>query len=377
MHPTYFDAATAAPIHPTASQAYAAALTDGWADPRRLYSDGRKARMLLDAARESLAESLGVLSDEVVFTHSGTHAVHSGSLGVLRARPQRDLFAHSAVEHSSVLHAAAWHSQSGGSVAQIGVDRYGRVDVDELSSSVPKAALVAVQSVNHEVGTRQPIDEVVAAAAGVPVLVDAAASAPVEALPAAPWALAAASPRKWGSLPGCGVLVVRRGTRWRNPWPGDDSPSDRDLGSVDIPAAVAAAASLRAVRATQGPDVERMRSLTSHIREQVTTLIPDTQVVGHPEERAAHIVTFSSLYVDGEALLHELNRESFAVSSGSACTSSQLRPSHVLEAMGALSHGNIRVSLHPGVTQEEVDRFLAVTAESVRRLRIEAGVDEL
>ena len=100
-------------------------------------------------------------------------------------------------------------------------------------------------------------------------------------------------------------------------------------------------------------------------------------MVGHPVERLSHIVTFSALYVDGESLLNELNREGFAVSSGSACTSSQLRPSHVLEAMGVLSHGNIRISLHSGVNSSEVERLVDVTAQIVARLREEAGVGEL
>jgi cysteine desulfurase len=102
--------------------------------------------------------------------------------------------------------------------------------------------------------------------------------------------------------------------------------------------------------------------------------VPDVEVVGDPVDRLPHIVTFSCLYVDGEALLHGLAREGFAVSSGSACTADTLRPSHVLAAMGVLTHGNVRVSLHPGVTDADVERFLAVLPGVVSRLREEAGV---
>jgi cysteine desulfurase len=105
----------------------------------------------------------------------------------------------------------------------------------------------------------------------------------------------------------------------------------------------------------------------------VAETVPDVEMVGDPVDRLPHLVTFSCLYVDGEALLHALDRHGFAVSSGSSCTAATLRPSHVLEAMGVLSHGNVRVSLHRGTTAEDVDRFLAVLPGLVRDIRAEAG----
>jgi cysteine desulfurase len=140
---------------------------------------------------------------------------------------------------------------------------------------------------------------------------------------------------------------------------------------------VAAAAALRAVRAEAKTDAERLSALVDGIRARVAATVPDVEVVGHPTDRLPHVVTFSCLYVDGEALLHALDREGFAVSSGSACTSDTLRPSHVLAAMGVLTHGNVRVSLHPGVSPEDVERFLTVLPRTVARLREEAGVDTL
>jgi cysteine desulfurase len=113
------------------------------------------------------------------------------------------------------------------------------------------------------------------------------------------------------------------------------------------------------------------------IRADVPASVPDVEVVGDPVDRVPHIVTFSCLYVDGEALLHALDRAGFAVSSGSACTASTMRPSHVLAAMGVLTHGNIRVSLHPGVRDDDVARFLAVLPRVVADLRAEAGVTGL
>jgi cysteine desulfurase len=143
---------------------------------------------------------------------------------------------------------------------------------------------------------------------------------------------------------------------------------------VNLPAVVAAAASLRAAMAEAASEAVRLSALVDRIRTEVAKSVPDVEVVGDPVQRLPHLVTFSCLYVDGEALLHALDREGFAVSSGSSCTASTLRPSHVLEAMGVLSHGNVRVSLHRGTTREHVDRFLAVLPGLVAGIRAEAGM---
>ncbi|MBA5222428.1 MULTISPECIES: cysteine desulfurase/sulfurtransferase TusA family protein [Streptomyces] len=377
----YFDAASAAPLHPVARQALLASLDEGWADPARLYREGRRARLLLDAAREAAAEAVGCRPDELVFTSSGTRAVHSGIAGALggRRRLGRHLIV-SAVEHSSVLHAAESHEAEGGTVTRVGVDRTGAVDPGAYAAALrPDTALACLQSANHEVGTEQPVGEVAAAcrAAGVPLLVDAAQSlgwGPV----AGDWSLLTASAHKWGGPAGVGLLAVRKGTRFAPAGPGDERESGRAPGFENLPAIVAAAASLRAVRAEAAREAERLRELTARIRAGVPELVPDVEVVGDPERRLPGIVTFSCLYVDGETLLHELDRAGYSVSSGSSCTSSTLTPSHVLVAMGVLSEGNVRVSLPAGeaggVSAEDVDGFLAVLPEVVRGVREKLGV---
>ena len=138
-----------------------------------------------------------------------------------------------------------------------------------------------------------------------------------------------------------------------------------------------AAAALRARSEEAETLAVTHHDLIERIRAQVPLLVPDVEVVGHPTERLPHLVTFSCLYVDGEALLTELDREGFAVSSGSSCTASTLRPSHVLAAMGVLTHGNVRVSLTRTTSSEEVDRFLDVLPRVVERVRATAGVDRL
>ncbi|AYL35673.1 cysteine desulfurase/sulfurtransferase TusA family protein [Streptomyces fungicidicus] len=372
----YFDAASGAPLHPVARQALTASLDEGWADPARLHREGRRARMLLDAAREAAAETVGCRADELVFTSSGTAAVHSGIAGALagRRRAGRHLIV-SSVEHSSVLHAAEVHRAGGGSVTEVAVERTGSVDPSAFAGELrPDTALACLQSANHEVGTVQPVARVAEAcrAAGVPLLVDAAQSlgwGPVEG----DWSLLTASAHKWGGPPGAGLLVVRKGTRFAPQGPRDERESGRAAGFENLPAIVAAAASLRAVRAEAAGEAVRLRELTERIRARVPGLVPDVEVVGDQERRLPGIVTFSCLYVDGETLLHELDRAGFSVSSGSSCTSSTLTPSHVLRAMGVLSEGNIRVSLPPGTREEDVERFLSVLPEAVAGVREKLG----
>ncbi|WP_035806839.1 cysteine desulfurase/sulfurtransferase TusA family protein [Kitasatospora mediocidica] len=370
----YFDAASTAPLHPVARQALNAALDEGWADPARLYRSGRQARMLLDAARETVAEVLGARADEVSFTTSGTQAVQLGMLGALRGRRRtgRHLL-HSAVEHSSVLHTAELHEADGGSVDVVPVDRSGRVLVERFAVR-PDTALAVLQSANHEVGTVQPVAEAAERCGTVPLLVDAAQS--VGRLPVPDgWSLLTASAHKWGGPPGVGVLAVRKGVRFSSVLPADERESGRVPGYVNVPAIVAAAASLRAVRAQAEQENARLHALVERIRTRVPQLVPEVEVVGDPVRRLPHLVTFSCLYVDGEVLLTELDRAGFAVSSGSSCTSSTLTPSHVLAAMGVLTEGNVRVSLPQGTPAEEVDRFLAVLPDLVAAVRAPLGLD--
>ncbi|MFD4558077.1 cysteine desulfurase/sulfurtransferase TusA family protein [Streptomyces sp. NPDC058469] len=373
---SYFDAASSAPLHPVARQALLASLDEGWADPARLYREGRKARLLLDAAREAAAEAVGCRADELVFTSSGTRAVHAGIAGALagRRRVGRHLIV-SAVEHSSVLHSAEALVAEGGSSTEVPVDRTGAVSVAAYTDSLRSdTALACLQSANHEVGTVQPVAEVAEAcrAVGVPLLVDAAQSlgwGPVEGA----WSLLTASAHKWGGPAGVGLLAVRKGVRFAPQRPADERESGRAAGFENIPAVVAAAASLRAVRTEAAQEALRLRELTERIRARVPRLVPGVDVVGDPVRRLPGIVTFSCLYVDGETLLHELDRAGFSVSSGSSCTSSTLTPSHVLKAMGVLSEGNVRVSLPRGATEEDVERFLTVLPGAVAGVREKLG----
>jgi cysteine desulfurase len=373
----YFDAASAEPLHPQAREALLSALADGWADPARLHREGRQARLLLDQAREAVAGLLGCRADELSFTGSGTQAVHLAVLGAVQARQSASRgpghVVTSAVEHSSVLNAADWLARrTGTEVTTTGVDRAGRADLAELSAALqPRRTLLAcLQTANHEVATVQPVAEAAAACADrqVPLLIDAAASAGRQPIPAG-WSLLAASAHKWGGPAGVGVLAVRKGTRWREPLPADDREYRRVPGYPDVPAVLAAAAALTAMDSERERTEGALRALTSRLRAAVPELVEDAVVHGDPEHRLAHIVTFSCLYVDGEALVTELDKAGFSVSSGSACVSDTRQPSHVLAAMGVLTQGNVRVSLPRSVTPESVEEFLTVLPPIVARVR--------
>ncbi len=364
------DSASGLPLHPVARAALLTALDDGWADPGRIYGSARRARLLLDASRQALADALGARPDEVFVSPSGAAAAYAAVRGVRAARARVGAHVvHSAVEHSAVLHACAEGPQT-----SVVVDRLGRVSVDDFAACVQSdTVLGCLLAASHEVGTCQPVTSVAAALGPLPLLVDASHMVGRAAVPLG-WSLLTASAEHWGG-PALGLLAVRTGTRWRSPWP-EDQHEPGAPGRVAIPSVVASAAGLQAVLAESAAEDVRLRALTDRVRA-VAAALPDVEVVGDPVDRLPHLVTFSCLYVDGEALVHALDRLGFEVSSGSSCTSSTLEPSHVLVAMGVLSHGNARISLSRSTTADDVDRFLTVLPGVISELRAQAGAGDL
>jgi len=374
------DAGGHAPLLPRAREAFLAALDEGWADPRRLHAEGRRARALLDGAREAMAAELGARTEEVDLAPSHTAALHAAvrTVALGRRRAGADVVV-GAVERAAVLHAADFvATRAGGQRVVIPVGRDGRVDGDAMVAALaePGVALVALQHANGETGTRQPVDQVHAAAraAGVPLLVDAGASVGHVAVGDA-WDVLAAGAADWGGPAGVGVLVTRAGVR-RTP----DGPADDDRwfpGGVAVPAALAAAVALQDAMADLAAADAARRALVARVRDRVAHEVPDVEVVGDPTNRLPHVVTFSCLYVDGEALTSALDEAGFAVGSGSACTSDALEPSHVLAAMGVLTHGNVRLALPRGTRADDVERFCDVLPGIVADVRGRLGVSGL
>jgi cysteine desulfurase len=391
-HRVLLDAASS-PMLPAARSTLMAALDAGWADPRRLYTEGRAARALLDQAREVLAHGLGVRPAEVSFLPSGPAALRTGLEGLRYAGRRRgERLVATAVEHSSILTTGRYYAAAttdpgaaGDSslFAEVPVDRLGRVDLSalEVAVTVEGTVLAAVQSANGEVGTRQPLNRAheLCRARDVPMLVDAMASLGRDATPEH-FDVMAGDARSWGGPGGLGVLVVPERTRWRRPGPTSELEHGRTDVEPVVALALAAAEAWRQTEASQLDQSTSSSTIIQRLRAAVSDL-PDVDVVGDPDDRLPHVLTFSLLYVDGEALVIELDRRGFAVGSGSACTSSTLEPSHVLAAMGVLTHGNVRVTLPldpsaPGL-DADVSRFIAGLPGAVASVRAQLGGSDL
>jgi cysteine desulfurase len=375
---TYLDAASTTPLHPSARQALEHAL-DAYGDPSRLYGRSRRARLLLDQSRERVAAALGARADELAFTAGGTEAVNLAVTGMARGARRRRHLVVSAVEHNAVLAPARWLASRGFELTEVGVDRYGRVDPDELAAAVrDDTLLVCLQQANHEVGTVQPVREAAEAAhtKGAVLLVDACQAVgrlPERAVDLGADLVAVSAHKAYGP-PGIGALVVRGATRLEPVLLGDERERRRRAGMENLPGAAAMASALEA-RVAEGPaENPRLERLAERLRSGLAA-IPDLVLHGHPTERLPHLVAFSVLYVEGEALLLLLDAEGIAVHSGSSCTADTQEPSHVLAAMGAITHGSVRASFLADATDADVDRLLAVLPGAIEDLREMAELD--
>ena len=379
--------AASAPMLPSAKATLIAALDAGWADPQRLYTEGRRARVLLDQARELIAEGLGVRPPEVSFLPGGPAALRAGLEGLLYAGRRRGArMVATAVEHSTILTTGRYHAAQADDASlldEVGVDRVGRVDLSAFGEaiSVPGTVLAAVQSANGEIGTRQPLEQAhgLCRSLGIPLLVDAMASLGRDPAPAH-FDVMAGDARSWGGPGGLGVLVLPERTRWRRAGPASEVEHGRTDVEPMIAIALAAAEAWRQTQAARVDEAARSSAIIGRLRAAAARL-PDVEVVGDPAERLPHVLTFSLLYVDGEALVVELDRRGFAVGSGSACTSSTLKPSHVLAAMGVLTHGNLRITLPLNAIsptlEADVDRFIAELPDAVAAVRAQLGASDL
>lgn len=375
---TYLDAASTTPLHPSARQALEHAL-DAYGDPSRLYGRARRARLLLDQSRERVAAALGARADELAFTSGGTEAVNLAVSGMARGARRRRHLVVSAVEHNAVLASARWLASRDFELTEVGVDRYGRVDPGELASAVrDDTLLVCLQQANHEVGTVQPVREAAEAAhaKGAVLLVDACQAVgrlPDRAVELGADLVAVSAHKAYGP-PGIGALVVRGATRLKPILLGDERERRRRAGMENLPGAAAMAWALQA-RVAEGPaEAPRLELLAERLRSGLAA-IPDLVVHGHPSERLPHLVAFSVLYVEGEALLLLLDAEGIAVHSGSSCTADTQEPSHVLAAMGAITHGSVRASFLADATEADVDRLLTVLPGAIEDLREMAELD--
>ena len=367
--------AVRAPLHPAARETLLAAVDAGWADPRRIHREGQRARLLLDQAREVLADGLGVRPHELSLHALGAEALLVALAGLRHARRRSggSLVA-SAVELEVLLVA--------GEVETVPVDRAGRVDLAALASRLgsPGVVAAAVQHANGEVGTMQPVaaGHEAAAAAGVPLIVDGTASLGRVATPAAFDALAGDATSFGG--PPLGLLAVRSRVRFAMPGPVREGEHGRALAPPWVPLALAAAEAWRQVAAAREPEAAAARALVETVRRTAAS-VEGVRAVGDPDDRLPHVVCLTIDGADGEPLAAELDSRGFAVASGSACSASPLHPSHVLAAMDSAGGqraeagrpGNIRLTLPLEAVAPDraagVARFCRELPEAVRSVR--------
>jgi cysteine desulfurase len=329
----------------------------------------------MDGAREVVAGAVGARPDEVIFTASGVHASQAAVAGLALGRRRVGArIVTTAIDHSAVLAAAA----AGGAHEAVQVDHEGHVDLDRWTAAIGTAGTAAacIQVANHEVGTLQPFAEAAETCqrAEVPLVLDAtAALGRIDLSDMIGWSALTGWAGAFGGPASVGILVIKKNARWRAPYLTDDYQAGRWPGVPDVPAIYAAAVALNRWLQSGRTVGDRQQELVDQLRAGIVQRVADIDVAGDPVRRVPHLLTFSALYVDGETLTLELDKAGFAVASGSACTASSEHPSHVLAAMGALTHGNVRIGLTWTTTAAEIDQFLTALPPIVAAIRATVG----
>ncbi len=373
--PGYLDAASGLPLGDVAQRTLRAALAAAWADPDRRYDAGRRAGQVLATARAQVADDLACRPEEVRFAASGAAALAVAVAAVVRARPQRSRLLLSAVERMAAFRAADVLAP-GVRTTVLPVDAAGAVLPGPAADAVDDdVAAVLVQSANIETGTVHALSDIAAKAraCGAAVVVDGTASLGWPD-PPTDWDVLVGHAPLWGGPAGVGVLAIRTGTRAAAPWPITEPERGFDLAAPPVALVAAAAAALTQFRLDAAADAPRLRRLTDSLAAQLAAAIPDLLVNGDRARSLPHVLNISILYADAAALVDALNRAGLALHSGSACTAETERPSHVLTAMGALTHGNLRISLPVGARPEDVEHLVAVLPPLVTAMRRSVGL---
>ena len=340
-----------------------------------LHRFGQEARRAVEESRESIADSLGVRADEIVFTSGATEADNLAIVGAALARSGGGghVIA-SKVEHDAVLRAAEWLQSMGFAVTLADVDGTGRVDPETVRAALRKDTfLVSIMAGNNEIGTLEPIAEIgrICRERGVLFHTDAVQALGKVDLPMDSVDLLAASAHKLHGPKGVGFLYARRGTTLVPLTHGGGHERGLRSGTENVPAIVGFAAALRLALAERDEVTARMWRLRRRIIDRVLRM-PGTRLNGHPEDSLPHITNFSFAGIEGESLVMKLDEAGIAASTGSACSSPNLEPSHVLVAIGvplSMAHGSLRISTGRDTTDADVERLLDVLPRVVGELR--------
>jgi cysteine desulfurase len=376
--PVYMDHAATTPVRPEVVEAMLPCFSERYGNPSSVYALAREAQVTLEKARGQVAEAIGAATEEIYFTSGGTEADNWAIKGVAAAnRKKGDHIITSAIEHHAVLHSCRTLEKQGYRVTYLPVDEFGRVEPAAVEEAITDATiLISVMAANNEIGTIQPIAAIgeIARDHGIPFHTDA-----VQAIGAIPIDvdsmgvdLLALSGHKFYGPKGIGALYIRKKTRIGTFMDGGAQERGRRAGTENVPGAVGLGKAIELAVAEMPENVTRLTAMRDRLIREILETIPDTRLNGHPTERLANNVNVAFRYIEGESILLMLDTLGVAASTGSACTSASLEPSHVLTACGLppeQAHGSLRLTLGSQNTDEDVDYVLSVLPRVVERLR--------
>ena len=378
MNRIYMDNAATTRITQPVLEAMMPCLTTVYGNPSSVHAFGRDARRLLDEARAKVAAALNAKPNEIYFTGCGTESDNwavRGSAYELKAKGNHIIT--SAIEHHAILHTCQQLEREGFKVTYLPVDEYGQVSAADVEKAItPETTLISIMTANNEIGTIQPIAEIgaIARAHGVRFHTDAVQA--VGAIPVDVKAmnvdLLSLSGHKLHAPKGVGALYIRSGVRLERLMNGGAQERTQRPGTENMPSIVGLGRAIELATAHLDEKAAYVSALRDRLINGILETIPDTRLNGHPTNRLPGNCNVSIRYIEGESMLLNLDIKGIAASSGSACTSGSLDPSHVLLAIGLaheVAHGSLRFSLNEDNTEEEVDYVIKSLDEVVRRLR--------
>ncbi|MCY3505243.1 MAG: cysteine desulfurase family protein [Chloroflexi bacterium] len=384
MERVYLDHAATTPPDPRVLEAMWPVFSRDWGNPSSIYLEGQTANRWLDEARVRCARLLGVEPSEIIFTSGGTESDNAAIRGAALAQRERgrgDHIVTSQVEHHAVLHTVEQLERDGFRATYLPVDSDGRVDLAALEEAVgPETAVLTLMAANNEVGTLQPVAEAAALAKArnpnVVVHTDAVqAAGSIDITPEALGVdlLSMASHKLYGTK-GTGLLYVRRGTPWHPQILGGTQERERRAGTENVAGAFGLAVAMELAWQEREERVAHYRRLRDRLLFELPERVPDTVITGptDPDRRLPNSFSCCFRNVEGESVLLGLDMVEIAASSGSACTTGSLEPSHVLTAMGIeddLAHASLRLTVGKGNTDEQIDHVLEQLPPIVERLR--------
>jgi cysteine desulfurase len=378
MKPIYMDHNATTPLREEVLEAMLPFLKDQFGNPSSLHSFGIRAREAIEEARAKVAQVLGCEPREVVFTGSGTEADNLAIKGVAYANRNRgDHIITSRIEHHAVLHTCQYLEKQGFKVTYLPVDGYGMVDPDDVRKAITdRTILITIMHANNEVGTIQPISEIGRIAREMGVYFHTDAVQTVGKLPTKVDELGvdllSLSGHKLYGPKGVGALYIRKGTRIDPLLHGGHHEWGKRASTENVAGIVGMAKALELRMGEMEEEARRLTALRERLYEGIKERIDHVYLNGHPTKRLPGTLSLCFEYIEGESIIMGLDLEGIAVSSGSACTSASLEPSHVLLAMGvhpALAQGSIRFSLGRENTEEDIDYVIEKLPPIVARLR--------